>query len=89
MEKVQGRTQDERGSLQTRLQLLESDLRQRQDDLNAKHAEVNTLKDENHRLKSAVVNKDSENVSLQQFLEKEKERRVAETGELRRMLSEE
>ena len=89
MDKVQGRTQDEKATVQTRMQLLESDLRLRQDDLNAAHAEISTLKDENHRLKSAVVNKDSENGSLEQFLEKEKERRVAETSELRRMLSEE
>ena len=47
------------------------------------------LKDENHRLKNTVVNKDSQNQQLEKFYEKEKERREAETGELRRMLDEE
>lgn len=36
-----------------------------------------------------MVNKDSQNQQLEKFYEKEKERREAETGELRRMLDEE
>ena len=36
-----------------------------------------------------MVNKDSQNQQLEKFYEKEKERRKAETGELRRMLDEE
>ena len=36
-----------------------------------------------------MVNKDSQNQQLENFYEKEKERREAETGELRRMLDEE
>ena len=51
--------------------------------------EISTLKDENHRLKNTVVNKDSQNQQLEKFYEKEKERREAETGELRRMVDEE
>ena len=35
------------------------------------------------------MNKDSQNQQLEKFYEKEKERREAETGELRRMLDEE
>jgi len=45
------------------------------------------LKDENHRLKSTIVNKDSENQKLQAFLDKEKQTRETETTELRRMIS--
>ena len=46
-----------------------------------------TLKDENQRLKNTIVNKDSSNQSLQQFVDREKERRELETNELRKMLS--
>jgi hypothetical protein len=52
------------------------------------HLQTNSqLKDENHRLKSTIVNKDSENGVLQAFLGKEKDRREAETNELRKMLA--
>lgn len=45
------------------------------------------MKDENNRLRSTVVNKDSQNQALQQFLDKERERRETETNELRRIVS--
>lgn len=61
----------------------------RQARLDSSLHEVATLRDENHRLKNTVVNKDSQNQQLEKFYEKEKERREAETGELRRMLEEE
>ena len=50
---------------------------------------MNSLKDECHRLRSTIVNKDSQNESLQKLLDKEKERREAESGELRRLLQQE
>lgn len=50
---------------------------------------MRSLTDENHRLTNTVVNKDSQCIQLEKFYEKEKERREAETGELRRMLDEE
>lgn len=49
--------------------------------------ESEKLKDENHRLRNTIVNKDSQNQSLQQFVDREKERREAETSELRRMFA--
>lgn len=49
--------------------------------------EFEKFKDENLRLKTTIVNKDSANNALQQFLDREKERREAETNELRKMLS--
>lgn len=50
---------------------------------------MNSLKDECHRLRNTIVNKDSQNESLQKLLDKEKERRKAEAGELRRLLQQE
>lgn len=55
-------------------------------DLASVQQECAVLKDENHRLKNTIVNKDSQNETLQQLGEKEKDRREAETAELRRML---
>jgi len=43
------------------------------------------VKDENQRLKHTIVNKDSANQSLQQIVDREKERREIETNELRKM----
>ena len=41
---------------------------------------------ETHRLKNTIVNKDSANETLKLLSGNEKERREAETGELRRLL---
>lgn len=51
--------------------------------------ELNTLKDENNKLKYAIVNKDSENSTLRSLLDKEKERRETETNELRKLFNSE
>ena len=69
--------------------VLEDDCQTKQSRLDDAQDEISRLKDENHRLKSTVVNKDSQNQQLEKFLELEKQRREAETGELRRMLDEE
>ena len=89
LEKVQERVQDERNSYRDKIEQLESGALIRQEKLESHQREIETLKDENHRLKNTVVNKDSQNQQLEKFYEKEKERREAETGELRRMLDEE
>jgi hypothetical protein len=44
------------------------------------------LRDEIERLKSSVVNKDSQCQSLEEMLKLERERRSAETDELRNLL---
>lgn len=59
------------------------------DELDDANREIRSQADEIYRLKNTVVNKDSQNQQLEKFYEKEKERREAETGELRRMLDEE
>jgi hypothetical protein len=64
-------------------------LQVKQNQLDMNVGEINELKDENHRLRNTIVNKDSQNQSLQQFLDKEKERREAEVGELRRLVTSE
>lgn len=69
--------------------MLEDNCQAKQRQLEELNAEVSLLKDENHRLKNTVVNKDSQNQQLEKFFEMEKQRREAETGELRRMLEEE
>ena len=51
--------------------------------------ESKSLQEENHRLINTIVNKDSLNQTLQQLGDKEKDRREAETSELRRMLTNE
>ena len=66
---------------------LENLVNTKQDNLDDANSEIKSLKDENHRLKSAIVNKDSENQSLQLQVDKERERREAESGKLERMLS--
>ena len=58
-------------------------------DLDLAQKEARELRDESHRLKNTIVNKDSENLTLQSLGDKEKERREAETSELRRLLSQE
>ena len=68
---------------------LENENYTKQDSLNDCSSEIAILKDKNHRLENTIVNKDSQNQQLEKFYEKEKERREAETGELRRMLDEE
>ena len=47
--------------------------------------EYGSVKDENGKLKLTIVNKDSENKTLSQLLEKEKDRIEAENGELRKL----
>ena len=64
-------------------------MNQKQDNLDDANNEIKGLKDENHRLKSAIVNKDSENQSLLKQVTKEKEIREAESGKLERMLNSE
>ena len=64
-------------------------MNQKQDNLDDANNEIKGLKDENHRLKSAIVNKDSENQSLLKQATKEKEIREAESGKLERMLNSE
>ena len=66
---------------------LENLVNTKQDNLDDANSEIKSLKDENHRLKSAIVNKDSENQSLQLQVDKERERREAESGKLERMLT--
>ena len=51
--------------------------------------ESKSIGDENSRLKNVVVNKDSQNETQQKLLERERERREAETNELRKLLSSE
>ena len=66
---------------------LENLVNTKQDNLDDANSEIKSLKDENHRLKSAIVNKDSENQSLQLQVDKERERREAESGKLEQMLN--
>ena len=89
LEKLQERTQTSKSSLQDRVYTLENLVNTKQDNLDDANNEIKSLKDENHRLKSAIVNKDSENQSLQLQVDKERERREAESGKLERMLTSE
>ena len=89
LDKVQERVQNERTEFREKVGSLEDDREVKQNQLNSANGENRNLIDENHRLKNTVVNKDSQNQQLEKFYEKEKERREAETGELRRMLDEE
>ena len=96
LEKMQERFQTERTEFRDKVASMESQHEARQDRLNnlsdqldSANSEIRSLTDEIHRLKNTVVNKDSQNQQLEKFYEKEKERREAETSELRRMLDEE
>ena len=96
LEKMQERFQTERTEFRDKVASMESQHEARQDRLNnlsdqldSANTEIRSLTDEIHRLKNTVVNKDSQNQQLEKFYEKEKERREAETSELRRMLDEE
>ena len=66
---------------------LENLVNTKQDNLDDANSEIKSLKDENHRLKSAIINKDSENQSLQLQVDKERERREVESGKLEQMLN--
>jgi len=58
----------------------------KQNQLETVQGECAQHKDETHRLKNTIVNKDSQNQVLQQFVDKEKDLREAETTELRKLL---
>jgi hypothetical protein len=47
---------------------------------------LNELKEENSRLKTAIVNKDNDCSTLRQILDKEKERREQETSDVKKMM---
>ena len=66
-----------------------TEIQRLQTELNAQSSEVDRLKDECYRLKNAIVNKDSELQRIEGSVDKEKERREAETGELRLMVARE
>ena len=89
LDKVQERINEERTQYRDKVGALEDASEEKQIQLNRQNEEIRGLTDENHRLKNTIVNKDSQNQQLEKFYEKEKERREAETGELRRMLDDE
>lgn len=59
LEKVQDRIQNERVEMRDKVDRLENDSYAKQGQLNDCNTEISQLKDENHRLKSTIVNKDS------------------------------
>ena len=75
LDKNNERILTERNQFRDKINNLEDSCESKQNQLNEANREIATLKDEGHRLKHTIVNKDSENQRIEKFLELEKERR--------------
>lgn len=84
---AQQKTLDDAKKLDKKLDTSVTEIDRLRRELQSCVSESSNLREECHRLKNAIVNKDSQNESLQKLLEKEKERREAETTELRRLFT--
>ena len=64
LDKIQERVQTDKSTLSDKVYKLEDKVVVKQNQLDASNQEIKDLKDENHSLRSTIVNKDSQNQGL-------------------------